>query len=74
MSEKKPEIHRMEEMLITTMKADVDELARRFCTNPENQPAAYDMRKFADLFLAADFSTIFIGRLATTELVEVPQL
>lgn len=56
----------LERRLISALRKDVDCLAFQFIENKSNQ-----LHVFADLFNKKEFSTIFLGRLSITELIEV---
>lgn len=55
-----------ERRIYSALRNDVDHLAKKFC-----EQNSLDIDKFIDLFISAEFSTIFIGRLSISELAEV---
>ncbi|KAL7078202.1 hypothetical protein ACQ4LE_002269 [Meloidogyne hapla] len=64
---KKTALHRAaERSIMSALKDDVDTLARQFCSNNTDLSIA----RFARLFQAMDFSTIFLGRFTNADLVE----
>lgn len=62
----KLEILALERRLASALRRDVDCLAVNFCENKTPQ-----LFVFAELFNKKEFSTIFLGRLAISELIEV---
>ena len=64
----KTALHRAaERSIMSGLKEDVDTLARKFCSNNTD----LSLTRFARLFQAMDFSTIFLGRFTNADLVEV---
>jgi hypothetical protein len=55
-----------EQMMLSAMIYDVCTFLKKF-----NELDNWSFREFGEIFLAREFSTIFLGRLSTTELVEV---
>lgn len=59
-------ISRIEKKLLNAIRMDIDALANKFCKEKTK-----DLAFFVKLFNEVEFSTVFLGRLSISDLVEV---